>query len=92
VRKDRNNYYEAIKGKLIKNIFLSIGIQTQVLCLSAHNAVVTCSVFAPNPDLILKQLNCQENSSSNTTLDEVTNFVTGDLMSKKVNLKVILIS
>merc|ERR1719237_662840 len=34
-RKDRNNFYEAIK---------------------AHNAVVTCSVFAPNPNRILDQI------------------------------------
>ena len=32
-RKDRNNYYEAIK---------------------AHNAVVTCSLFAPVPQLLLE--------------------------------------
>lgn len=50
----------------------------------AHNAVVTCSVFAPNPDLILKQLNCQQNSSNSIMLDEVSILVSGDLMSKKV--------
>lgn len=63
VRKDRNNYYEAIK---------------------AHNAVVTCAVFAPNPDLILSQLNSlNQSTSSNTSGDDstLTASISGDLMS-----------
>lgn len=42
VRRDRNDYWEAIK---------------------AHNAVVTCAVFAPNPEAIIKML--EDNQSKN---------------------------
>ena len=34
---------------------------------SAHNALVTCSVFAPNPQLVFDQLD--QTSSSSETLD-----------------------
>ena len=45
--------------------------------LSAHNAVVTCSVFAPNPDLIIDQMNsCSAEDSSSLAFS-------GDLMSSK---------
>ena len=37
---------------------------------SAHNALVTCSVFAPNPQLVFDQLD-QPSSSSSETLDTI---------------------
>jgi len=52
VRKDRNNYYEAIK---------------------AHNAVVTCSVFAPNPQLVFDQLE-QNNPAADINMSDSLNL------------------
>lgn len=56
VRKDRNNYYEAIK---------------------AHNAVVTCSVFAPNPQLVFDQLE-QNNPAANINMSDSLNLTNLD--------------
>ena len=53
IRKDRNNYYEAIK---------------------AHNAVVTCSVFAPNPQLVFDQLE-QNNPAVNINISDSLDFI-----------------
>ncbi|KAJ8918039.1 hypothetical protein NQ315_011495 [Exocentrus adspersus] len=46
VRRDRNDFWEAIK---------------------AHNAVVTCAIFSPNPEVILKML---EESARQTEAEE----------------------
>ena len=59
-RKDRNNYYEAIK---------------------AHNAVVTCSVFAPNPQLVFDQLE-QNNPAANINMSDSLNLTN---LESKVN-------
>ena len=56
IRKDRNNYYEAIK---------------------AHNAVVTCSVFAPNPQLVFDQLE-QNNPAANINMSDSLNLTNLD--------------
>ena len=60
IRKDRNNYYEAIK---------------------AHNAVVTCSVFAPNPQLVFDQLE-QNNPAVNINISDSLNLTS---LESKVN-------
>ena len=82
VRKDRNSHYEAIKGMKnqdlrssspspdISLVFQLPWKHTLKVCdfLSlAHNAAVTCSVFAPKPNLILEQLQLQHLES--TALD-----------------------
>ncbi|EEC03180.1 WD-repeat protein, putative, partial [Ixodes scapularis] len=54
-RRDRNDYWEGIKGEhftCFKKIY------------SSHNAVVTAAVFAPNPDAVLKQLDDADASSA----------------------------
>lgn len=67
VRKDRNSYYEAIKGK-IDNLFkTSAELIELIIFFSAHSAVVTCSVFAPNPALVFDQLE-QNSETSDASL------------------------
>ncbi|XP_030759816.1 WD repeat-containing protein 44 isoform X2 [Sitophilus oryzae] len=59
VRRDRNDFWEAIK---------------------AHNAVVTCAVFAPNPEVIIKML--EDNQNRNSNHGEDTNKVEDPLVEQ----------
>lgn len=55
VRRDRNDFWEAIK---------------------AHNAVVTCAIFAPNPEALIKMLDMESSSSpeEQDSIDKVRNI------------------
>lgn len=41
-------------------------------CIIAHNAVVTAAVFAPNPALILKQLESQIEEETPTSIEHTS--------------------
>lgn len=59
VRRDRNDFWEAIKGSsVLCRTLTSVrkrSLTTSLTFLLAHNAVVTSAIFAPHPSLIVPQ-------------------------------------
>ena len=57
-RRDRNDYWEAIKGFSLTFFFIKLlnSILKFFFMLSAHNAVVTSAVFAPDSHSLIEQM------------------------------------
>ena len=74
-RRDRNDYWEAIKG--ISSLSFQINQRDIKLIFSAHNAVVTSAVFAPDSHSLIEQMERhrrekEEEKASSLSADSMT--------------------